>query len=132
MWTSGLTPISGLNLKSHCRKRVKVFNIAHSLSCRIPANQHTSIIQRHFSASFRVLLRLILPSTNTLLWGDLKRIVAAGEGFEPSSSGSKPEMLPVTPSRSNSNKVFRGTGTETRTLRLSGANTAYKAAALPA
>jgi len=28
--------------------------------------------------------------------------------------------------------VFRGTGTETRTLRLSGANTAYKAAALPA
>ena len=41
--------------------------------------------------------------------------MAAGEGVEPSSSGSKPDMLPVTPSR---NREHRGTGIRTQNLAL--------------
>jgi hypothetical protein len=45
----------------------------------------------------------------------LKRL-AAGEGVEPSSSGSKPDVLPVTPSR-KSRQSLGALGFEPRTLR---------------
>ena len=45
---------------------------------------------------------------------------------------SKRSVLPVTPSRNeNRTSVVGALGFEPRTLRLSGANTVYKAAALP-
>ncbi len=48
---------------------------------------------------------------------EFQKRLAAGEGAEPSSSSSKPDVLPVTPSRKNVTE-FRGTGIRTQNLAL--------------
>jgi hypothetical protein len=51
--------------------------------------------------------------------GELVVTLAAGEGVEPSSSGSKPDVLPVTPSRKKQGVGHRGGRNRTNIARLS-------------
>ena len=45
--------------------------------------------------------------------------LAAGEGVEPPASGSKPDVLPVTPSRNDTDKETRKWGDAVKVSRLS-------------